>query len=125
VHKQRSARASQRQRGDLAHEQGHFDVAQLFVPVLEARLAALAVRVASEAQAREALLPEVRRVYRETALEMQALQARYERETNFGNERGPQARWKRELAKQLGAPSPQQQRASAEIARFAASLAAE
>jgi hypothetical protein len=102
VYKGLSTRRAPNPPADLRHEQGHFDLAQRFVPVLEARLAALAVRVASGAQARDALLPEVQRVYREVALEMREMQTRYERETKCGKRHGAQRRWRRWLAAELG-----------------------
>jgi hypothetical protein len=102
--KDRSRRAPQRQRGDLSHEQGHFDITQLFAGKLATRVAALSVPIARPEAAEDALLRAIRAVYRETMAELQAAQARYESETAFGNERGPQARWERELAAQLAPP---------------------
>jgi hypothetical protein len=101
MHKDRSGRASQRGREDLAHEQGHFDIAQLFAGVLRARLEQISLEVASESEAREETLREIRAVYRATMAEFQTMQARYEEQTAFGNKRGRQVRWQRDLALRL------------------------
>jgi hypothetical protein len=101
MHKHRSGRVSQRGRHDLAHEQGHFDIAQLFAGILATRLERISVPIARETEAREALLREVRAVYHETMVEFQAMQARYEEETAFGAKHGRQVRWQRELAARL------------------------
>lgn len=120
MHKDRSGRVSQRGRHDLAHEQGHFDIAQLFAGILAVRLEQISMPVVRESEAREALLGEVRVVYRATMVEFQAMEARYEQETAFGTKHGRQARWQRELAVRLA-----EQVALGGEATVAATLAAE
>jgi hypothetical protein len=102
MHKLLSGRLSEHTRpADLAHEQGHFDVAQVFAGILAARLGALSEPVDAAEDARAALLPRIQAVYRETMAECQATQERYERETSYGNRVGRQQRWERELAARI------------------------
>jgi len=49
----------------------------------------------------EAVLREIRAIYRGTMAEFLAMQARYEEQTVFGNKRGRQVRWQRDLALRL------------------------
>jgi hypothetical protein len=117
LHKLLSGRRSEHTKSaDLAHEQGHFDIAQVFAAILTERLAALAEPVDRAEDARAVLLPRIRAVYRETMAECQAMQDRYERETSYGNRVGRQAQWERELAARIAtqAVAPRDARLAAE-----------
>lgn len=102
MHKYRSGKASRRPgRAVLAHEQGHFDIAQLFAGILAARIEALSVRAGSPPEARTALRREIWAIYAGTMVEFEQMQKRYERRTSFGRSRAQQARWTEEVAARL------------------------
>jgi hypothetical protein len=94
VLKQRSGRvASAVFVWQLAHEQGHFDLTQVYAQRLRGRLASLTVEAASAAEAERALRTEVEHAYRELSAEHAQAQRRYDRETNHGHRAGAQSNW--------------------------------
>jgi hypothetical protein len=110
MHKDRSAYLGEYvERGDLAHEQGHFDISHLCARDLAASLARLEERAATPEAAERAFRSSVRRLYEEAVASCVETHERYERETSYGNRRGPQRRWRGCLAARVageaGAPA--------------------
>jgi hypothetical protein len=102
MHKDRSGYVrTYRGRWDLAHEQGHFDIAELCARTLRARFLALRIPVESPEQASDRTLRALRSVYLRTMAECQKEQDRYEHETSSGSRRSRQMRWTHELAARL------------------------
>jgi len=88
-------RAEARKPEILEHEQGHFDLCELYTRELRFQLAAISARNMREAKAEiQEAWTEVYRVYLEQ-------QAAYERDTQHGINRRAQIFWTAELAKQL------------------------
>lgn len=79
----------------LAHEQLHFDIAELYAREMRKRLKALSGVCHGNLESR------VRQIYREVNREHNAFQDRYDRETEHSKNRGKQAEWEVKVARLL------------------------
>ena len=82
----------------LAHEQLHFDISELFARKLRKRLAASTFTKNAKA--------EVKEIYTQLLLELNAFQSRYDHETNYSRDFEKQQEWNRMIGKALS-ESPQ------------------
>jgi hypothetical protein len=83
----------------LRHEQGHWDICELYTRKMQARFDAAEITGAN-------LKTEAQRIYDEVTHEYLARQQLYEEETQHGTLPAQQARWDASLAKELAASSP-------------------
>lgn len=93
----------------LVHEQGHFDLAQVYAKRLTGALLALSTeaqsdnRLEAEANAFRALEALVDETVASFTEQSQQAQDRYERETNHGTDRSQQQRWQADIQAMLRA----------------------
>ncbi|GAO41289.1 DUF922 domain-containing protein [Flavihumibacter petaseus] len=91
----------------LSHEQGHFDISELFTRKLHQALAAYKPRENS-------LEPDINAIYQKVAQDQAAYQKQYDTETNYSRDLEGQSRWSQrirleleQLQKFAGYPQPQ------------------
>ena len=84
----------ERSRVTLAHEQGHFDIAEHFAREMYARLLRVEQLGDRAGEARDAVEGEIRAQYRHGMEAWRAMEHRYDRETRHGCRRWRQAEWK-------------------------------
>jgi len=77
----------------LGHEQLHFDISELFARKMRGRL--------RNTTFSENVKQEVRDIYQETLKELEAMQDRYDWETNFSRNREAQLRWNARIKEAL------------------------
>lgn len=77
----------------LAHEQLHFDIAELFARKMRKRL--------DETSFSDNVKAEIKKIYKEILKELADFQELYDWETNFSRNREQQLRWNKEIAKAL------------------------
>lgn len=77
----------------LAHEQGHFDIAEAFARRLAPGLLALEGRAPTPQEAEATLRRRITREYKRTVAEWKAMEQRYDRETRQGLDRKRQRIW--------------------------------
>ena len=82
----------------LAHEQLHFDIAEATARRLAVELAALEGRGASEEEAGEKLAKKFKSRFEEGLKKLQALQQRYDGETDHGEKKRAQKKWARQVS---------------------------
>ena len=78
----------------LAHEQGHFDLCELYTRMLRKRLHNVSISV-------QTLKPVLRAIYAEVQKEYKERQADYERETEHGVNLAGQKKWEQIIAREL------------------------
>lgn len=78
----------------LAHEQGHFDIAEIFARKLNQRMKNYTFN-------RRTYDKDLDRIYKETADEKSAYQRQYDKETNHSINREKQAEWLLKIEKEL------------------------
>ncbi len=100
------ALADRRTAAGLAHEQRHFDLAELYRRLLEAALRGLSGTGSSAHEATQHLLNQARSVFHEVMDRHSAVQAQYDRETNHGRDPTRQAEWDRRISDWLRDPHP-------------------
>ncbi len=91
---------------NLAHEQAHFDLTEVFARRLHQRIAALSAEGESDVAAIEALRTQIRRTHDEVFAAWQAEQARYDGETAHGTRPMQQKKWLREIRDLLATTPP-------------------
>ena len=82
----------------LCHEQGHFDLNEVYRRKLEIVLPCLQSRSASKQGAIDELDAALRRQANEILEQLQAVQARYDAESGHGNDPSGQGRWEAQIA---------------------------
>ena len=89
----------------LRHEQGHFDLNEVYRRKLEIHLACLQAQNASKQDAIDALNAALHQRANVILAQLQAAQARYDAETGHGNNLTGQAQWEAQIASWLLNPS--------------------
>jgi superfamily II DNA helicase RecQ len=85
----------------LAHEQGHFDVAEVCARRFRQQLPELEAEAASETDAVEALRAQIETIYGAAVENCNALQAQYDGETRHGLNKKSQREWWQKLTQWL------------------------
>jgi len=88
----------------LAHEQGHFDLAEAYRRLLVAKLVGLAEQGPSPEAAQAALLARATAVAEAILGRMEAAQHRYDEETRHGLDAAAQAAWLSQISSWLITP---------------------
>ena len=104
MYKDRSGhREDEREDKALAHEQGHFDLTEVFTRELRVRLAGLEHTARDRGAASRGLKERVERDYRGAVKRWRETQERYDRETRHGVKRTYQRKWFEEIDERLAA----------------------
>jgi len=88
----------------LGHEQGHFDLNEVYRRKLEALLPCLQAQGATKEASIDALNAAIHQCAGEILAQLQAMQSRYDDETSHGNHSAEQARWESQIAAWLLQP---------------------
>ncbi|MBC7220884.1 DUF922 domain-containing protein [Candidatus Bipolaricaulota bacterium] len=88
----------------LAHEQGHFDLAEVYRRILERELQGLSGDGWTAAEAEQALRTRAREAFQRVTARQSEVQARYDRETDHGRDAARQADWEGRIAAWLRNP---------------------
>lgn len=78
----------------LSHEQGHFDIAEIYARKLNKALKAYTPDAGSANK-------ELNKIYEKTMHELTSTQAQYDRETNFSIDKTEQSRWLMKISDEL------------------------
>ena len=89
----------------LRHEQGHFDLNEVYRRKLEILLPCLRAQCATKEGVISALDAALHQKANEVLTQLQAAQARYDAETGHGNDPAGQARWEAQIAAWLLSPT--------------------
>ncbi len=88
----------------LAHEQGHFDIAQIYALKLQQEINKLAddLAKAKDKDDCDKLTKKIDDLYDKYDKQQRAEQDKYEKDTNHGTNADAQAKWQKKIAKDLG-----------------------
>jgi hypothetical protein len=86
----------------LKHEQGHFDISEIWARKLHKALQGLECEGNTEDEAGDALDKKIDKIIDDHGKKMEKMCADYEKETNHGREEAPQAAWCAKIAALLG-----------------------